>query len=145
MVKSQGFSLIEVLVALVVLAVGLLGLAGLQLKGLQSAHVAYQRTLATLAAQDAGERLWQWQADQRIAGASFACPDAKELDAMQQAWHAQWQDVLPGFAQSALQPVAPCGVVVTAEWRDARFAAAENDAPGESVARLTHVVRLPNG
>lgn len=46
-----------------ILSVGLLGVAGLQLKGLQSTHSAFQRTMATIIAKDAVERLWVDLAD----------------------------------------------------------------------------------
>ena len=41
---SQGFSLMEVLVALLVLAIGLLGLAALQARGVKFNHDAYLRS-----------------------------------------------------------------------------------------------------
>lgn len=56
--QQTGFGLIEVLVALAVLATGLLGMAALQLYALKSASMSYQRSIATLAAVDAQERLW---------------------------------------------------------------------------------------
>lgn len=56
--RQAGFGLIEALVALVVLAVGLLGMAALQVSALKSASMSYQRSVATLAAVDAQERLW---------------------------------------------------------------------------------------
>lgn len=56
--KQHGFSLIEALVALVILSFGLIGVAAMQLKALQSATAGYQRSVATLAAVDAQERIW---------------------------------------------------------------------------------------
>jgi len=55
---SAGFTLLETLIALVVLSVGALGCVALQLNALQATHSAYQRSLASLIAADAGERLW---------------------------------------------------------------------------------------
>lgn len=54
----RGFSLLETLIALLVLSIGALGNVALQLHALQVTHSAYQRTLASLIAADAGERLW---------------------------------------------------------------------------------------
>lgn len=54
---QQGFTLLEVLVAVVVLSIGLLGLAGLQATGLSQNNSAYQRTQATLLAYDMLDRL----------------------------------------------------------------------------------------
>ncbi|GAB2722921.1 type IV pilus modification PilV family protein [Halomonas garicola] len=59
MLKQGGFTLIEALVALAILAFGLMGSAALQLKALHSATRSYQHSVATLAAVDAQERLWE--------------------------------------------------------------------------------------
>ena len=53
----EGFSLIEVLVALFVLSIGLLGLAALQTTGLKLNHQSYERTQATLQAYDIIDRM----------------------------------------------------------------------------------------
>lgn len=55
--RQDGFTLIEVLVALLVLAIGLLGLAALQTQGVRFNHDAAVRTQATNLAQDMLERL----------------------------------------------------------------------------------------
>lgn len=58
---QRGFSLIEALIALVILSIGLMGVAAMQLKALQSATAGYQRSVASVAAVDAQERLWaEW-------------------------------------------------------------------------------------
>ena len=54
---DQGFSLIEVLVALVVLSVGLLGLAALQSTAAQFNAGAYTRSQATILAYDIADRV----------------------------------------------------------------------------------------
>ncbi len=88
--RARGFSLIEVLVAVAVLGIGLLAVGGLQLKSLQEAQAGYQRTLASLAAQDAVERLWA----ETEAGES-ECPEASKIAA---DWYDNWQPHLPGLA-----------------------------------------------
>lgn len=88
--RARGFSLIEVLVAVAVLGIGLLAVGGLQLKSLQEAQAGYQRTLASLAAQDAVERLWA----EAEAGES-ECPEASKIAA---DWYDNWQPHLPGLA-----------------------------------------------
>ncbi len=47
---SQGFSLVEVMVALVVLSIGLLGIAKMQALSLSSTTIASMRSLAALEA-----------------------------------------------------------------------------------------------
>lgn len=55
--KQQGFTLLEVLIALLVLSIGLLGLAALQTTGLRSNQMATMRTLATQIAYDMTDRM----------------------------------------------------------------------------------------
>lgn len=55
--KNQGFSLIEVLVALLVLSIGLLGMAGLQGYSLSSSYDAHLRTQAISFTQDIIDRM----------------------------------------------------------------------------------------
>ena len=54
---TQGFSLVEVLVALVVLTIGLLGMAGLQGYSITGSYNAHLRTQATALAQDIIDRM----------------------------------------------------------------------------------------
>jgi type IV pilus assembly protein PilV len=55
--SQEGFTLLEVLIAIVVLAFGLLGLAGLQMASLRNNHSAYLRSQATLLAYDMADRI----------------------------------------------------------------------------------------
>jgi len=57
MKDADGFSLVELMVAVLVVAIGLLGLAALQTTGLSGNHNAYLRTQATLLAQDMADRM----------------------------------------------------------------------------------------
>lgn len=54
---SQGFSLLEVLIALFVLSIGLLGLAALQTTSYKFNHQSYQRTQATTLLYDMVDRI----------------------------------------------------------------------------------------
>jgi type IV pilus assembly protein PilV len=54
---QNGFTLIEVLVALLILAIGLLGVAALQFRGLQYNHDAYMRSQANVLAYDIADRM----------------------------------------------------------------------------------------
>ena len=55
--RQCGFSMIEVLVSVVVLSVGLLGLAGLQAASLKANAGAYERSQASVLAQDMLDRM----------------------------------------------------------------------------------------
>ena len=55
--RHEGFSLIEVLVAMFVLSIGLLGLAMLQTRGAQFGTDSYLRTQVTVAANDIIDRM----------------------------------------------------------------------------------------
>lgn len=55
--KVNGFSLMEVMVALLILSVGLLGLAGMQVSGLRGVSNSTDYTLASLALNDLAERM----------------------------------------------------------------------------------------
>ncbi|CAA6813608.1 MAG: Type IV pilus modification protein PilV [uncultured Thiotrichaceae bacterium] len=55
--KSQGLSLVEVLVTAVLLGVGLLGASALQLTGLKGTDSAHYRTVATFLTNDMAERM----------------------------------------------------------------------------------------
>ncbi|HDN27906.1 MAG TPA: type IV pilus modification protein PilV [Thioploca sp.] len=55
--KSAGFSMLEMLIALLVLSIGLLGVATLQIRGQQFNQVGYLRTQATFLASDIMERI----------------------------------------------------------------------------------------
>ena len=57
MVKSSGFSLLEVLISMVVLSIGLLGIAGLQATSKRTSYEALQRTTAVMLTRDIIERM----------------------------------------------------------------------------------------
>jgi type IV pilus assembly protein PilV len=55
--RENGFSLLEVLIALLVLSVGLLGIAGLQTVSLRFNHQSYERTQATVLISEMFEKI----------------------------------------------------------------------------------------
>ncbi|MFG6139444.1 type IV pilus modification protein PilV [Halomonas sp. B23F22_10] len=133
MVKRQrGFTLIEALVALLVLTIGMLGVAAMQLKALQGAHAAYQRSIASLAAQDAQERLWARMAEL----GDLTCPAAGDVNGDDQGWYGQWSDFLPGLGDSPVGDPTNCEFDVTVSWSESRFA--DEAEPG-----FSYIVRLP--
>lgn len=127
---QRGFTLVETLIALLILAVGSLASVALQLHALQATHSAYQRTLASLIATDAGERLWQGLAQGRV-----------ELD-----WLEDWvqrRDCAPADPHVCLPAleVTVNGVgtrrVISVSWAEHRF----QDATGGRT-QLDYVIEL---
>ncbi|CDG53582.1 type IV pilus modification protein PilV [Vreelandella titanicae] len=84
--SQRGFSLLEALIALVVLSIGLIGVAAMQLKALQSANAGYQRSVASVAAVDAQERLW---AQLATLETGQTCEDI-DISGVQSAWKEHW-------------------------------------------------------
>ena len=69
--KTNGFTLIEVLIALIVLAVGLLGLAGLQATSLRNNQSSYNRMKATQLAYDIADRMRANYAEAKMSGNAY--------------------------------------------------------------------------
>lgn len=84
--SQRGFSLLEALIALVVLSIGLIGVAAMQLNALQSANAGYQRSVASVAAVDAQERLW---AQLATLETGQTCEDI-DISGVQSAWKEHW-------------------------------------------------------
>lgn len=55
--QQNGFTIIEVLIAVLVISIGLLGMAGLQTTGIQQSHNSYLKTQASLLAYDMADRM----------------------------------------------------------------------------------------
>ncbi|WP_227539330.1 MULTISPECIES: type IV pilus modification protein PilV [Marinobacter] len=68
--KSQGFTLIEILVTVFILAIGLLGLAGLLVDGMRNNQGAYLRTQASILAYDMADRIRANRA-QAVGGGAY--------------------------------------------------------------------------
>ena len=149
-----GFSLVEALVALVVLAVGVMGLASMQLKAMQGAHMSYQRSVATMAAQDMVERLWIQLGMQGVGSDIVTCPDAGDtvliknpsfdpsnpaednptdpvapVKTIFDLWYEEWIQILPTLDAASTTVVrdsaTSCRYTITVVWGDERFAGEE--------------------
>ncbi|GHG74021.1 hypothetical protein GCM10010919_27360 [Alishewanella longhuensis] len=110
---ETGFSLLEVLIAVLIIAFGLLGMAALQLKTVQNSHSAYQRTLASIIAMDASERLW----------INLGDTPAKSVAAIQAEWLQAWNNTLPASnTASAIEDLGSGSWRISVRWQENRFA-----------------------
>ena len=124
--SSEGFSLIEVLVALLVLSVGLVGLAGLQITSLQRTQSSLFTTLATAAALDFEEQVWIELAEKPDSG----CLSDTALQSIGQALRTTWASSsspmgIPGLTVEVRRGTQTDDFVpVTLElsWTDSRMA-----------------------
>lgn len=132
--KERGFTLIEVLVTVIILAIGLLGLAGLQLGGLRYSFSAYQRSQATIMANDIVDRM---RANRTVAaagnydidlgdapgaqdctGTGANCSTNTMADADLYEWKQALADVLPAGDGSVERNGA--NFIITIQWDDTR-------------------------
>ncbi|MDJ0750530.1 MAG: type IV pilus modification protein PilV [Woeseiaceae bacterium] len=112
--KLQGFSLVEVLIALIIMSVGMLGIAGLYLKSMQAGRTSMLRHHAVNLAGDVADRIRA----NPTAGAAYAAASGtnhnciaqgNNCDVAQMAandifiWQAQAANFLPVFADGSSQ------------------------------------------
>ncbi|MGM0571780.1 type IV pilus modification protein PilV [Marinobacter sp.] len=129
--STQGFSLIEVLVAVLILAIGLLGVAGVQVVSMQNTSNANLRTQATVYAQDMAEQI-------RAHGGSL--PSNGDIDA--------WEDrLVDALGPDAEANITSSGNVfqIQLEWIE-RDSAAEDEggeeSPGAGRSRQSFTYRI---
>jgi type IV pilus assembly protein PilV len=122
---QQGFSLIEVLVALVVTTMGLLGLASLQLLSIKTQHNAFMRGQATQINHDMIERMrgncaaaLAGSYNLTLTGAPGSGNDLPSTDLRQ--WRARIAQALPEGTGSVAVNAATRVATVTVRWNDAR-------------------------
>jgi type IV pilus assembly protein PilV len=129
---AQGFTLLEVLIALVVLSVGLLGLSGLQTTSLRNNHSAFLRSQATIVAHDVIDRMrankgaaenGDYSIAYGVDPSSTSCSSNCSTQAIAQMDVAEWRAYvgrLPGgegaIAYNATSDIA----TVSVRWNDAR-------------------------
>jgi len=158
--RQQGFTLVEALIAILIVAGGLVGIASLQLEAMQAAHAAQQRSFASVAAQDAVDRLWFESADpddwNAMCGASSnaSASGSGPLHDVWTAWRRNWSSHLPGFSGDIAPVGTGCQFAITVAWDDSRFVldpesmVMQSDgsmAPErEDVATLTYTAHLPS-
>ncbi|WP_017431354.1 prepilin-type N-terminal cleavage/methylation domain-containing protein [Vreelandella jeotgali] len=133
MTKQGGFTLIEALVALLILSLGMLGIAAMQLNALHSATRSYQHSVATLAAVDAQEWLWE-----KLEKAD----DCRNLDGeIESEWKDHWENDKSSnpLRNAGSLDIVPKGCTYTIS---IPLGSAEND-DDEGYSTVTYRVRLP--
>ncbi|MFC5771309.1 type IV pilus modification protein PilV [Thauera sinica] len=126
--RKNGFTLLEVLVAMLVLSIGLIGLAGMMASTLRNNHSAYHRTQATWLAYDIIDRM---RANRTVAlnnsynisiGATAAATEEDSPMVIQDlnAWKTALSAALPGGDGSIAVVPATRAVTVVVQWNDAR-------------------------
>jgi type IV pilus assembly protein PilV len=104
--RQQGFSMLEVLIAVLVFSLGIIGLAGLLIFAIQSNHVAYLRTQATFLAHNMADRmganpagLWNgdYNGDYPVAASTAGCSAGCTPEQLADYDKAQWSTQLTTF------------------------------------------------
>lgn len=85
--RQQGFSLLEVLIAMLILGVAVMGFAGLQVRALQSTGVAHVRSQAMTLATDTSERI---RANRSVAASAVYLTPANWTDALPTGEPSTW-------------------------------------------------------
>ncbi len=112
--KQQGFSLVEVLIALIIMSVGMLGIAGLYVQSMQAGRTSMLRHHAVTLAGDIADRIRA----NPTAGAAYAAATGTDNNCVAQStncnvaqmaandifiWQAQAANFLPVFADASQQ------------------------------------------
>lgn len=131
--RQQGFTLMEVLVAMLVTALALLGLAASQIRAIQCSQISLQQTIAGIEANNVLERIWpelcalQGGSTASQAGGDAFAPERYQLPAqwqipgLQLQWPANYRfDLSPYDA-----PLTP--LLLQVRWQDSRQAQAAAD------------------
>lgn len=154
---AQGFTLVEILIAVVVLSFGLLGLAGLQAAGIKSTHSANLRTLAVQQAYDMADRMranvdgvkggaydaisTSTPADPACISNVGGCTPANLAVYDQFAWNTNNGNMLPlgrGTVATIVGPVPPNkAYVITVMWDDYRTGVLGAGCSGNPAIDLT--------
>jgi len=128
---SNGFTLVEVLIALVIMSVGMLGIAGLYVHSMQAARTSQFRHQAVTLAGDVADRIRanpRAGADYMVAGQDNSCIDggidcspAEMAQSDILDWQTQAGDTLPAGAVAILfnNAVSPSTYRIRVTWNEA--------------------------
>lgn len=125
---NDGFTLLEVLIALLILSVGLLGIAGLQLTSLRSNNSAYLRSQATILAYDILDRMHANRAQAQSGGYNITITGTSSLpsagstnqaDEDLNKWGTNVLNTLPS-ANASVNVATDNTVTVSISWDDSR-------------------------
>lgn len=113
LVRTRGFTLLEVLIAVLVFSLGLLGVAALMVLSVRTNHSAYLRTQASFLAQSMADRIrsnvgwtkdYNGDYDESTAGigtcTSSTCSPSALVARDKQIWSQQLVDFLPNRSAS---------------------------------------------
>lgn len=112
--RQQGFSMLEVLIAVLVFSLGMIGLAGLLIFAIKSNHVAYLRTQATFLAHNMADRMganpvgvWgdagtsYYNGDYPVSASTSSCASGCGPQQLADYDKAQWSTQLTTFLPNA--------------------------------------------
>lgn len=148
--RSEGFTLVEVLVSVLVLGIGMLGLAGLQSVGISAGYSALQRSQASWLAGEMADLLRAnpeaaraGAYDTGFAAKADGCPKAggatrAQLDLGQ--WRADVCETLGGTGSGSVQVIRSgelYSAIIAVRWSDRRV----GERPGAASDAETFVYR----
>lgn len=122
--SEDGFTMVELLVAVLVLSIGLLGLAGLQAAGLRNNQSAYQRSQATILAYDIADRMRANQAAAAAGAYNIALGAAGGGGSVAADDLTEWKDNMAALLASGDGSVTNNGgnFIILVQWDDNRNA-----------------------
>ncbi|UDL04374.1 type IV pilus modification protein PilV [Marinobacter sp. CA1] len=141
--QQQGFTLVEVMVAVLILGIGLLGAAAIQLLSLQNINNAELRTQATLFAQELTE-LARTGAPADFVTSGGTTASCGSLTGRFEGWCEAMSYTLPGatFETSLGSGGEEFTVTITWPERIMYLDAASGSAAGEGTSSYTLITRL---
>jgi len=119
---QQGFTLIEVLIAIVLLAIGMLSMAQMQANGIRANHGAYLRSQATILAGDILDSMRANAPAARAGGYNVALANTGASGTIAGDDVIAWKTALADLLPSGDGSISNVGntLTVTVQWADSR-------------------------